>query len=155
MKSKIVLSIAFVLLLIGCKKETPSETPEKTVPIAEEVVPEKPKSECYEVNKSGNIISLNINYDTDKVTGTLSYALQEKDKNTGTFEGQIKDSIIIADYTFQSEGVESVRQIAFKLKGNQAIEGYGEMNNEGTRFKDATKLNFDGKMPMDKVECSE
>lgn len=152
MKSRILFSIAFACVLIGCKKETPAP-----VPATKEIIPAlgKTSSACYEVNKSGNIISLRINYNDDKVDGTLSYALQEKDKNTGTFEGQIKDSIIIADYTFQSEGVKSVRQIAFKLKGNQAIEGYGDMNDEGTRFKDIAKLNFDGKMPMDKVSCSE
>lgn len=152
MKSRILFSIALTSLLISCKKETPAP-----VPAEKEVIPkvEKETSACYEVNKYGNIISLHINYDNDKVDGTLSYALQEKDKNTGTFEGKIKDSIIIADYTFESEGIKSVREIAIKLKGNQAIEGYGDMNNEGTRFKDVTQLNFDGKMPMNKVPCSE
>lgn len=154
MKSRILFSIAFALLLTACKKETSAP-----VPATKELIPviEKTKSECYEVNKYGNIISLQLNYGAgDKVSGTLSIALQEKDKNTGTFEGEIKDSIIIADYTFQSEGVKSVRQIAIKLKGNQAIEGYGEMNDQGTKFKDITKLNFeDGRMPMNKVDCAD
>ncbi|MGV3696056.1 hypothetical protein [Flavobacterium sp.] len=154
MKSTILSITLFALLMTACKNDS-KETPEQTVPISEEKVTEKADSECYEVNKYGNIISLRINYDSDNVNGTLSYALQEKDKNTGTFVGQIKDSIIIADYTFQSEGLESVRQIAFKLKGNQAVEGYGEMNSQGTRFKDVSQLNFDGKMPMEKVTCSE
>ncbi len=154
MKSKIFLSIAIILIAAACKKETPTQTPEKTVPIAEEVLPETPKTECYEVNKNGNVISMQMNYNQDNVSGSLTYAIREKDANTGTFTGQIKDSILIADYTFQSEGMKSTRQIAYKLKGDQIVEGYGDMNEDGTKFKDVNKLDFDSKMPLYKVDCA-
>ncbi len=159
MKKSIVLSLAiFAMLLSGCKKETTTETTtettEQTVPVAEDVLPETPKSECYSVTKGSTVISMELNYDGDNASGTLNYGIAEKDKNTGTFVGTIKDSILVADYTFQSEGVESTRQIAYKFKGNQIVEGYGDMNADGTRFKDVSKLNFDGKMPLVKVDCA-
>lgn len=157
MKKQILLSASILLLLIGCKNE-PKETPKPTVPVAEETVPKTeidvPKTECYSVNKNGNLISMELNYSKDGASGTLNYALKEKDVNAGTFVGQVKDSILIAEYTFQSEGVESKRQIAYKLKGNRIVEGYGEMNNEGTQFKDVSKLNFDSKMPLERISCS-
>ncbi len=155
MKTKILISAVCLLFVISCKKEMPAETPEKTVPVAEETLPEAPKTECYSVNKNGNIISMELNYqEENNVSGTLSYALQEKDANVGTFVGQIKDSILVADYTFQSEGVKSTRQLAYKFKGNQIVEGYGDMNENGTRFKDISKLDFDSKMPLIKGDCA-
>lgn len=154
MKTQILSLLTIALVATGCKNET-KDTPAPTVPIVEEVVPETPTTECYAVTKSGTVISMQLTYNKDSVSGTLTYAIMEKDRNTGSFVGQVKDSILIADYTFQSEGVESTRQIAYKFKGNQIVEGYGDVNEDGTKFKDISKLNFDGKMPLDKVDCAE
>jgi hypothetical protein len=150
MKKEILFSIAFVMLLVGCKKEI-KETP--TVPIAEEVIPDEPKLECYLYDESGNAISVQLSYNENNVSGSLTYALKEKDSNNGVFVGQIKDNILIADYTFLSEGTKSKRQIAFQIKDNQLLQGYGEMNEDGTKFKDVAKLKFNATMPLKKQDC--
>lgn len=151
MKSQILLSIAFIILLAGCKKETPKTM----VPDTKNAVPPPaPKRECYIFNADGTTIKLQMLYDNPTtVSGTLYYELTEKDRNNGRFVGQIKNNILIAEYTFQSEGTESKRQIAFQFKDNQLIEGYGEMNEDGTRFKDITKLKFEGTMPLKSTDC--
>lgn len=153
---QLLFAIFFALLLIGCKKEIP----ENTSPITEEVKSnetksDKPKEECYSYNAKGSVISLQLHYNENNVSGSLTYALKEKDSNTGFFTGTIKNNILVADYTFQSEGTESTRQVAFQFKDGKVFEGYGDMNQEGTRFKDATKLNFDSTMPLDKTICPE
>jgi hypothetical protein len=154
MKTQILFPIIFALLLIGCKKETPPPTP--TVPIAEETVPQDNdiKTECYLYNEFGSVISLEIDYPENTVSGRMTYALKEKDSNYGVFTGKIENNVLIADYSFVSEGVESKRQIAFQIKDGELFEGYGEMNEDGTRFKDVTKLKFNYTMPLKKVECS-
>ncbi len=45
--------------------------------------------------------------------------------------------LLIADYSYNSEGIQSVRQIAFKKTGKTFIEGYGETEtkNGKTIFK--------------------
>ncbi len=83
----------------------------------------------------------------------LTYAYAEKDKNTGTFTGEFNDGKLVGTYTFQSEGVESKRQVAFMLKDNQLVEGYGELNEDGTIFKDVNSVNYSSTMPLTKMDC--
>jgi len=83
----------------------------------------------------------------------LHYALAEKDSNKGTITGQVINNILIAEYTFYSEGMKSVRQVAFQIVSDKLVEGYGEMTEDGTHFKNASQLSFDSKMPLDKVAC--
>jgi hypothetical protein len=149
MKSQIVLALACFALLTGCKKETPAPT----VPIAQETLPPTPKVECYSYNENGSEISIEMHYGKDGIDGNLYYGLKEKDRNQGIFNGRIENNILIADYKFQSEGTESTRQVAFQLKDGKLIEGYGEMNEDGTRFKDVSKLSFTSTMPLTKTDC--
>ena len=83
------------------------------------------------------------------------YQLKEKDQNKGTFKGILNGDILMVTYTFQSEGTESTREIAFKIIDNLLIEGYGEQITEGTssRFKDAKSINFSSTMPLTKKDC--
>ena|SRR6218665_2284390 len=151
MNRQILYSIAFALLLIGCKKEaTPT-----VKPVAEETETAPPKMECYAYDANESKIDLQLQYSGDEVTGTLNYALAEKDSNKGTIKGKVENNILIADYTFYSEGVESTRQVAFKLETDKLVEGYGELTEDGTHFKDTNKLNFDSKMSLTKIDCTQ
>jgi hypothetical protein len=153
MKKLILLSIVFVTLLTGCKKEAP-ETKTPSTEIAKPV--EQPTTTtCYSFEEKGSSVSIQMEITGNDVTGTMVYALAEKDKNTGTFKGTLNNDILIADYTFQSEGVESTRQVAFEIRGDQLIEGYGEMNDDGTQFKDVNTLKFNATMPLRKIPCPE
>lgn len=149
MKSQILFTIAFVSLFISCKKETQ----ETIAPVTETVKPEETKTTCYSYEENGDSVSLQMKTIGNEVTGSMVYSLAEKDKNTGTFKGTINNNILIADYTFQSEGVESTRQIAFEIKGDQLIEGYGDMTDDGIKFKDVAQLKFTSTMPLSKVDC--
>lgn len=150
MKSKILFSIFITILLTGCKKEI---TNTKTI-IATDAKSAIPQTECYSYNGNGNKIELQLHVTSDSVSGTLNYSLAEKDSNTGTLKGKLVNNVLIADYTFQSEGMESLRQAAFKLKDNKWIEGYGEMTKDGTHFKDVAHLKFTPTMPLSKINCS-
>lgn len=148
MKSGILFSILVTMLLVSCKKETPP-----TIQATEKIA--KPKTECYLYDANGSVISLQLNYNENNVSGSLTYGLKEKDSNTGTFTGRLENNILIADYTFQSEGTQSTRQVAFQLKDDKLIEGYGDMNPDGTHFKNLSKLKFTSTMPLSKVKCPE
>lgn len=138
------------MLLIGCKKETPATTPAKAT---EEKKPVLLKKECYSYDAKGSKIELRIEYKGSDVTGTLTYALSEKDSNKGTFVGKLENNILLLDYTFQSEGTESTRQVAFQVINNTLLEGYGEMTLDGTHFKDVAQIKFTSTMPLKKIEC--
>jgi hypothetical protein len=110
---------------------------------------------CYGYHANNSSIEFEITETGETVAGNLMYALAEKDKNTGTFKGQLKDDKLLGVYTFQSEGSESEREVAFLVKGNQLIEGYGEVEVAGNKatFKDRKALNYSATMPLTQSDC--
>ena len=152
---KLIIAAFVALTMLNCKnKEQKTETT-KTDP--QEVIAKKTIAldlGCYVFDDGKNIVSLEITENGEEIKGNLTYALYEKDKNSGKFTGKFKDGILIADYTFQSEGKESIRQVAFKAEGDKLIEGYGDLNDEGTAFKDTSNIQFTSTMPLTKTECS-
>ncbi len=151
MKKSIFLFLALPLLLIGCKKADDVVVFGKKVTVQPATVN---NDGCYSYEKDGTAISLKIETTGEDVSGDMNYAIAEKDKNTGVIKGEWKNNILLLDYTFQSEGTESTRQVAFELKNGQLIEGYGEMNEDGTKFKDPSELEFTSTMPLSKTDCS-
>ena len=79
-------------------------------------------TECYAFTKNGDSILMQLNLNGQHANGTLDYNLKEKDRNKGTFNGTMKDDTLIADYTFSSEGMQSVRQVAFVRNQNDLVE---------------------------------
>ena len=110
---------------------------------------------CYSYINNKDTVLLKTKYTGDSVTGTVVYNFFEKDKNTGTIQGQINDDLLIADYTFISEGMSSVRQVAFKKSGNNFIEGYGDIEDINGKivFKNIDSLNFNHSMVLKEVDC--
>ena len=110
-------------------------------------------SGCYQMVTGKDTAMLSLNHEGDTVTGSLSYHWYEKDNNEGSFRGVIKnDSLIVAHYNFQSEGITSVRQIVFKVRGEELLQGYGEirMKNDTAFFRDVDLVIFDTKHPFQK-----
>lgn len=136
--------LGVVALLYACnkapvKQETIEEIPAVTEP---EVLSEIAGSYLYEQN--GDTVSLHLTVNGETAAGHLTYALKEKDRNTGTFEGKVENGVLLADYTFNSEGQSSVREVAFRLDGTSAVEGYGDMEEKNGKmlFKDVSKLEY-------------
>jgi hypothetical protein len=90
------------------------------------------------------------------VSGNLEYNLYGKDKNIGTIRGSRRGALIIADYTFSSEGVTSVREVVFKLEEGKLTEGYGEVGQKGSRisFNDHEQLKFDRGIQFHRLACN-
>lgn len=151
---KLTLLFFTALTMLNCKNK--EEKTENTTP-QEVVTQEKSTAQldlgCYVFNDGKNNVSFEIIENSSKIKGNLTYAFAEKDKNSGSFSGKLTDGILIGKYTFESEGKESVREVAFKVEGDKLIEGYGDLNEDGTAFKDATNLNFTSKMPLAKTDC--
>src|SRR5690606_27467513 len=134
-----------IALLSACTKKT--EKIESNDPVTSTVTNSNQTdfSGMYHYEGNGTIVTLQLTVDGNKASGNLMYALKEKDRNSGTFVGEIKDGILLADYTFSSEGVLSERQVSFKLTDTSAIEGYGEVEeiNGKMVFKDPVIYEFE------------
>jgi hypothetical protein len=89
------------------------------------------------------------------VTGTLVYNIFQKDKNTGTIQGEMDGPLLIADYSFFAEGVNSVRQVAFKRIDNTFVEGTGEVAEQygKTVFKNIDSLDYDSHVVLTEAAC--
>lgn len=155
MKALSTLFIA-VLTMAACKG------PKENTPIEAAFSPdeehlEKINTECFQYLGEKDTIRLTTHVDGTNITGTLDYSLFEKDKNTGTFEGEIRDNMIIAEYTFQSEGQSSKRQVVFKNTEEGWKEGFGEMEsvNEIPVQVNIDSLDYGHDMVLTPVPCEE
>ena len=138
---KILYCFGAIALLSACTKKTENiDTVTSTVINTNQT----DFSGLYSYQQNGDTITLQLTVDGNKANGNLLYALSEKDRNSGSFAGEIKDGILLANYTFSSEGILSERQIAFKLTNSSAIEGYGEVEeiNEKMVFKNPANLEY-------------
>lgn len=138
---KILYCFGAIALLSACTKKTENiDTVTSTVINTNQT----DFSGLYSYQQNSDTITLQLTVDGNKANGNLLYALNEKDRNSGSFAGEIKDGILLANYTFSSEGILSERQIAFKLTNSSAIEVYGEVEeiNGKMVFKNPANLEY-------------
>lgn len=99
---------------------------------------------CYIAHLAKDVYTLSVlSQDGESFYGKLSFKNFEKDSSSGTYVGTYKNGILLGDYSFNSEGMDSVMQVIFKKSGNSFIRGYGDLNGEGTRFIDLSKITYD------------
>jgi hypothetical protein len=111
---------------------------------------------CYTGNVGKDTVVMSTEKDGDYITGTLEYRFYEKDRNTGSFTGMMHGDTLIADYSFVSEGISNVRQIAFLKNGEQLSEGYGDVEEKDGKsvFKEKQSLRFGQGFVLNKSACS-
>jgi hypothetical protein len=110
---------------------------------------------CYVYNANGNDFRMKVSkINGDSIMANLYYTFAEKDKNEGTFKGNLIGDKLIGKYIFKSEGKESVRDVAFRVEKNQIVEGFGDLNEGGTKFKDTTNITYSTTTPWTKADCN-
>ena len=112
--------------------------------------------DCYSYTSVKDTVYLQLNSSNNSLTGELLFKLFEKDQNKGTIAGTMKGDTLFATYTFMSEGMESVREVAFLKKGNDFIEGYGDIEEKNGEilFENHNQLTFNDNMVLKHVDCS-
>lgn len=110
---------------------------------------------CYQMMMKRDTAALELTVKDTTVTGSLQYNLYEKDRNTGTLQGVLRNDIIYADYTFQSEGMTSVREVAFKIQDGALLQAVGAVSEQNSKvvFKDQATLQFPTDAPFLKTAC--
>lgn len=151
----IISNIILIAILASCMKNKKDEV---VVPPLEVKAPlETAHLECYQAVIERDTITLSVDVNSvNEFKGELDYSYYQKDKNFGTLLGNVKGDTIFADYTFQSEGKTSVRELAFlKKDANTYIEGYGDIvqTNDKVSFKDKSKIKFDSNLVYNRIDC--
>ncbi len=153
MSLKLLFTLLASVVLISCKLGEKEK--EASAPAAEKKAEQSSAINCYEyINKADTVI-LKLIHVGDAITGLLVYNLDGKDINKGTIKGGMQGNILVANYTFISEGTTSERQVAFKLDNGSFIEGHGESYTvqDKVRFKSLDSLQFDGPIKLAEVPC--
>ena len=65
--------------------------------------------------------------------------------------------LLVADYTFQSEGRRSVRQVVFKRTPSGFVEGYGEITEKDGKsvFKSVHLLDYNHERVLRESACTD
>lgn len=138
----------FLLLLLGilsCSKPQESgETQEQEMHSVD------PRAGVYAYQKNKDTIRMEIQQFGSPVIGDLLISLAEKDKNEGTFNGNLRDSVLIGEYTYSSEGVSSIREVALKFRGDRVLLGSAPMEERGGKmvFVDRNQITYDENTPL-------
>ena len=156
MKNSVILG--FLMFFGSCNNEgkTSSAIKKDSVhPELSTVVHDSLSSGCYSQIAGRDTANLQIENKGSLITGTLSYAIFGKDRNDGTLQGEMAGDILKGWYLFKSEGIISVRQVAWKIKGSELWPGVGEMveKNDTMFFSLPDNLQFDSTRAFKKVEC--
>lgn len=118
---------------------------------------EKPEHSinCYQYIKNKDTASMQLRTNGEEITGFLDYHIWEKDANKGTLSGEMKGDTLIAEYTFDSEGLRSVREIVLLKKDGKFYEGYGPVkeDNGKYRFENRAQLKFDNNVVFSPKPC--
>ncbi len=151
------LVIVGIMLCVGLYLYKKDESTTITPPVASTQNSNNIKG-CYVAKLSKDVYTIKIDSeDGGVVKGTLAYKNYEKDSSSGTLTGSFKDDILLGDYLFNSEGMQSNRQVIFKKVGNSFIQGFGEVAVEGDKevFKDVSTVEYDQNLTFIKSEsCS-
>ncbi|MDJ0365927.1 hypothetical protein QMK33_12255 [Hymenobacter sp. H14-R3] len=150
--------IAFIFLATGpglltaCQQESPQTTGQQPTT----ALPPTPAGpQCYAYTTGKDTVRLTLQTTEPTATGQLTYNYFEKDRNEGTIQGTLRGDTLRADYTFQSEGTTSVRQVAFVRRGVGFVKGYGDVAERAgkTVFAKPQALRFDSKNVLSPIDC--
>lgn len=159
MSAKAMLFLGFVMLFGSCNNEGKSSSEIKGDSTRHETVTEMITDTlapgCYAQLAGRDTANIQLESKGSNITGTLSYAIFQKDRNDGTLQAEMSGDILTGWYLFKSEGIISVRQVSWKIKGSQLWPGTGEMveKNDTMFFSLPDKLQYDSTRPFKKVDC--
>lgn len=163
MKFKSLSVLVFILSILACKEqEEKPETEEENSTIVnnevDSIAPPRetsiPTRQCYLYDENGDTITLEMEQTDTRISGSLAYLWAEKDQNTGSISGEIKGDTIFADYTFTSEGKESVREVVFLKKDDQLLEGYAPITERnGKTVFESENFDFEKSPVLGRTDC--
>jgi hypothetical protein len=154
-KSIVLLGI---FLFAGCNNKSQSSAEVNSDSIAgpeTTIVKDSIPAGCYAQIAQRDTALLQFESKDSTINGTLSYNIYQKDRNDGTVQADVNGNIVSGWYIFKSEGVVSVREVSWKINGQELWPAMGELvqRKDTTRFAQPDKLQYDSLRPFKKVEC--
>lgn len=162
-KKSIVMTIKniwlplIILSIVACNNDEikPAEITADTVISSSVAIVDSLSSGCYSQIIKRDTSLLQLEQKANTVTGALSYNIYQKDRNDGTVQAESVGDIITGWYLFRSEGIVSVRQVSWKINGDELWPGMGEViqKNDTVLFVQPGNLEYDSTRPFKKIPC--
>lgn len=157
MKQMIVLLCCIVLF--GCNQKSEIEKGES--PIATEATrnvdaqTEDSGLQCYEFVQEKDTISLQFSQANNRAEGHLKFKNYQKDSSYGAVSGRVSGDTLKLVYVFESEGMQSKRQIFFLKDGLSLRMGTADMEDkDGTLvFKAGSPILYSDAVVLVKSDC--
>lgn len=151
-------AITLLIFIVACNTTTTDNSEVKKDSFDTSSTPmtiQVPNTRCFSSVKGKDTVYLKLEKFPNVVTGDLSYKLYEKDSNNGTIDGKMNGDTLIAEYTFMSEGQQSIRQVAFLIKDSIATEGYTDAEDKDGKmvFKNTAALDFSKGLQLKEIAC--
>ncbi|MCH5683018.1 hypothetical protein LWM68_01205 [Niabella sp. W65] len=154
---KTVSFILIAALLFACNNSSQQSKESTTDPanaVTGKIAPAIGE-QCYLFVAAKDTYALKLNIVDTSVKGTAVFKNHEKDSSHGTVEGHLSGDILRLWYSFQSEGMNSVRELYFKKEGHNLVTG---ISSEATRadtayVPDAKAVSYTGPVYI-KGDCA-
>ena len=153
---KVFLSALIFAFVLSCEKKTENNITEvkkdsMAVNESDFTVEEIPHF-CYVGAVGKDSVFVHIDDNLGTITGKIHYKNYEKDSSSGEIMGYKNGDTLKVDYVFNSEGMESTREIWFLQSKDELLEGIGTMDGEGN-YTNPSQVKFEGGHLMKSVDC--
>ena len=157
MKASSGIMAGMVLLIMACNNgnKTSAALENDRSDTLKVAVTDTISSGCFTQVVQKDTALLQVENNKGNISGALTYDYFQRDRNDGTLKGEQTGDIIKGWYLFKSEGIMSVRQVSWKVNGNELWPAVGETveKNDTLIFKEPEKLRYDSAHPFRKVPC--
>lgn len=147
-------------LIIACSNQTAEPATDSTVhanatdTIVTDATPMVIEG-CYEMTMKRDTATMQLSVRDTLITGKLNYRFYKKDWAEGFLNGVIRNDLIIADYTFNSEGMTTLREVIFRIHDNALWQGVGDLTEKNGKvvYLNRDNIQYNSIYPFVKVDC--
>lgn len=157
MKQYLIMMLS--IIIISCNNNDGSTNTGDTIATAEDPSINNDESSsvsgCYLRVIQRDSLAASLTQNGNTVTGKLTFDNFEKDGSSGTVAGTIDKDILKLVYRFQSEGMNSISEVYFKITDKGLIHGIGEIEVKGDSayYASPDKIIYEPKELLNKLSC--
>ena len=144
-----------ILMIFSCNRnqKLADQNNQDTVGLGDKLEVASPK--CYQAVNNADSAFLKIGEVNGEIKGELSFNFAQKEDTNGTVVGAFKGDTLFVDYNYTLKGVTYKNPQAFLLKGDQLMQGKGELSIYlgRTTFNKDTPIDFTEGFVFNLAEC--
>ncbi len=143
------------LVAMSCQRSNPE--PETTIESTSERgtnTSEMKSEQCYMYVVGKDSIRLQLNRQGNRVSGRITFDNFEKDSSKGSVSGQKVGDTLKLVYDFESEGMQSKREMYFLETGGELRMGLGQFEPRDGVDVHLGPLDYRGPISLKPVDCT-